>query len=251
MFEPVHKQSLSDAVFEQLRDKIVSGEMEAGAKLPSERVLCEMLGVNRGAVREALKRLEQARLVSIQHGGATRILEWQNSAGLDLMTSMLFASDGQVHYAAARSVVEMRSAIAPDIARLAAARGGERAADALDLLAAQMRGAGGDLAQVQTLALAYWGQLAAASGNLAYRLVYNTLRESYQKFQGLLTHVLAEEYRDAEAYADIADAVREGDSARAEQIARQLIRTGEQAILNILSALEQTQALDEDRGGES
>ena len=238
MFQPVQKQSLSDAVFEQLRDKIVSGEMAAGAKLPSERALCELLGVNRGAVREALKRLEQAHLVSIQHGGATRILEWQESAGLDLMTSMLFTSDGQVNYTAARSVVEMRSALAPDIARLAAMRGGEGAADALALLANQMRGAGDDLAQVQTLALAFWGQLASASGNLAYRLVYNTLRESYQKFQGLLTQVLAEEYRDADAYLAIADAVRAGDSERAEQIARRLIHNGEQAILSILSALE-------------
>ncbi len=248
MFEPVQKQSLSDAVFEQLRDKIVSGEMAAGARLPSERVLCEMLGVNRGAVREALKRLEQARLISIQHGGATRILAWRDSAGLDLLTSLLFNAEGELNLLAARSVVELRSALAPDIARLAALRGGPEAADSLDVLAEQMRGAQGDLSQVQTLALAFWGQLAAASGNVAYRLAYNTLRESYQKFQGLLTQVLAEEYRDVSAYAGIAAAVRAGDPGRAAAIAESLIRSGAQAIFQILEALSARSGADSEGG---
>jgi GntR family transcriptional repressor for pyruvate dehydrogenase complex len=242
VFEPVQKQSLSDAVFEQLRDKIVSGEMEPGTKLPSERVLCEMLGVNRGAVREALKRLEQARLVSIQQGGATRILAWRESAGLNLMTSLLFSAGGALNIAAARSVVEMRSALAPDIARLAALRGGARTADALELLATQMGDAGGDLGQVQTLALAFWGQLASGSGNVAYRLAYNTLRESYQQFQGLLTQVLAEEYRDVSQYAALADAVRRGDTDGAEALARDIIKRGEGAMLAMLDALQRMES---------
>ena len=41
MFEQVKKQSLSNAVFEQLRDRIVRGEMEVGDPLPAERILAE------------------------------------------------------------------------------------------------------------------------------------------------------------------------------------------------------------------
>lgn len=77
MLKPVRRQSLSDAVFDQLRDRIVSGAMRAGDPLPAERALCEALGVNRGAVREALKRLAQARLVAVQHGGASRVLDFE------------------------------------------------------------------------------------------------------------------------------------------------------------------------------
>ncbi len=51
VLKPVRRQSLSDAVFDQLRDRIVSGAMRAGDPLPAERALCEALGVNRGAVR--------------------------------------------------------------------------------------------------------------------------------------------------------------------------------------------------------
>ena len=51
--KPVARKSLSDAVFDQLSQEIVQGRMRPGTPLPSERSLCDMLRVNRGAVREA------------------------------------------------------------------------------------------------------------------------------------------------------------------------------------------------------
>ena len=95
MFKPVEKKSLADAVFEQLREEIVTGRMEPGEALPAERMLSDMLGVNRGAVREALKRLEQARLVTIQQGGSTRVLDFKETAGTDLLAALLMRTDGQ------------------------------------------------------------------------------------------------------------------------------------------------------------
>ena len=43
--------------------------------------LCDAFAVNRGAVREALKRLEQIRLVSMHQGGRTRARDWREAAG--------------------------------------------------------------------------------------------------------------------------------------------------------------------------
>ena len=53
----------SDAVHDRLRRAILRGELAPGDPVPSERVLAESLGVNRQAVREALNRLQQARLL--------------------------------------------------------------------------------------------------------------------------------------------------------------------------------------------
>ena len=63
MLKPVARTKLSDQVFTQLRDKILSSEYPPGERLPSERELCASLDVNRSSVREALKRLEHARLI--------------------------------------------------------------------------------------------------------------------------------------------------------------------------------------------
>ncbi len=86
---PVSRSPLSDAVFEQLRDEILAGRLVAETALASERTLTEAFGVNRQAIREAMKRLDQAGLVEIHHGGPTRVRNSRRSAGLDLLPDLL------------------------------------------------------------------------------------------------------------------------------------------------------------------
>src|SRR4051812_28039866 len=179
--------------------------MKAGAALPAERALCVALDVNRGAVREALKRLAQARLVSVQHGGASRVLDFRSSAGLELLPDLLLTAGGGFDPVVIRSVIEMRSALAPDIARLAAARGGRAVADALGVIVAAMASTT-DLRQLQALALDFWSALVDGTQNVAYRLAYNSLRQTYDKCMDLLTQALADELGDLDGYAAIASA---------------------------------------------
>src|SRR4051794_24979282 len=58
----VRPQSLVDAVTERLEAAIVSGELAPGARL-SEQALAASLGVSRGPLREAIRRLEGRKLV--------------------------------------------------------------------------------------------------------------------------------------------------------------------------------------------
>ncbi|AJK45803.1 transcriptional regulator, GntR family [Burkholderia plantarii] len=61
---PVERQRLHDTVVEHLRNFIVEGALEPGQKL-NEREICEMLGISRTPLREALKVLESEGLVDI------------------------------------------------------------------------------------------------------------------------------------------------------------------------------------------
>ncbi|MFI1455957.1 GntR family transcriptional regulator [Streptomyces roseus] len=58
-----YKQIMTD-----LLDRIRTGELPAGARLPSEAELAESYGVARGTVRRALHELEAAGHVQAQHG---------------------------------------------------------------------------------------------------------------------------------------------------------------------------------------
>src|SRR5262245_13713306 len=193
---PIQRRSLSDEVFEQIKNQILQGAFGVGTPLPSERKLCEMLGVNRGALREALKRLEQARLVSIQHGGTTKVANFMKTAGLDLLTALLFKEEGQVDTRVARSIVEIRSALAPDIARLCAKRADRALKEELLEVVGRMEEVQDDLQALQQLAMEFWSLTVEGSQNVAYRLCYNTLQDSYSKFSHLLTHTLATELQD-------------------------------------------------------
>jgi GntR family transcriptional repressor for pyruvate dehydrogenase complex len=237
MLEPVRRQSVSDAVFRQLRDQIVMGVMEPGASLPAERALCEVLGVNRGAVREALRRLEQARLVSVRHGGTSEVLDFRRSAGLDLLADLVLQPSGDLDLPVIRSIVEMRSAIAPDVARLAAERGGPAIGDRLGGVLVAMDAAGDDLARLQGLSLDFWSALIDGCDNLAYRLAYNTLQRVYERASELVRPLLALELTARADYGRLADAVREGDVAKSGRLARRLVRRGEGALLGALEEL--------------
>ncbi|MDJ0786025.1 MAG: GntR family transcriptional regulator [Myxococcota bacterium] len=232
---PVARQSLSDAVFAQLRDQIVAGHMAPGEALPSERVLCDELGVARGAVREALRRLEQARLISVRHGGASRVLDFRRSAGMDLLVDLALSGEAGLAPQVVRGIIEMRSGLAPDVARLAALRGDGEAAARLREIVAEMRDASVPLSRLQVLSQEFWTVLVEASGNLAYQLAFNTLREVYSRAFELLRPILADELRATADYAALADAVEHGRESDAAAHARALVLRGE---LGINRALE-------------
>src|SRR3569623_2079182 len=104
---PVSRRSVPDAVFDQVLCEVVSGALGPGEPLPSERRLAEVLGVSRPAVREALQRMAQTRLVEVRHGGSTTVRDFRRYAGLDLLPSLLLRA-GSIDVPVVRSVVEAR-----------------------------------------------------------------------------------------------------------------------------------------------
>ncbi len=66
--KPIRPKSLDSAVLDSLGAYVERMAVRPGAKLPSERVLCEVLGVGRSTVREALKRWEALGIVEMRQG---------------------------------------------------------------------------------------------------------------------------------------------------------------------------------------
>ena len=241
MFEVVNKQSLSEAVFDQLRSRIINRELDAGDELPSERILCEMLGVNRGAVREGIKRLQQAGLVQVRQGGPTVILDFEREAGLEMLPALLVDKDGIMKVEVARGIISLRQSLAPSVASGAAKRAKAETADQLDALLAQMQGKD-NILELQDLVFDFWDVLVQGSGNIAYKLAFNSLRKTYKKIWALLTQTLAEEFRDTENLTLLAAAVRAGDQEGAELAAKAHVAIGSNAMAVVLDAYEKGQS---------
>lgn len=84
--------SKHDQIAGSLIEDILSGRYRPQERLPSERDLAARFDANRGAVREAMKKLEQIGLAEIQRGGA-RVRETEE-ATLDVLGPMLAQGDG-------------------------------------------------------------------------------------------------------------------------------------------------------------
>src|SRR3954468_18050104 len=126
--------SVSDRVFGVLCEHIVSGRYAPGEKLPTQRALAADLAVNIGPIREAVKRLEQLRLVEVRHGDAMRVRDWREHGGRDVIPHVLFRAGG-LDTTTLASLLEARRLMLQESARLAAERRSERQAETLEELA--------------------------------------------------------------------------------------------------------------------
>ncbi len=235
VLDPVSRRSLPDAVFERISSRIFEGQLAPGDRLPAERELAQQLGVNRNALREALKRLEQLRLVAIHPGGSTRVLDFRRSSGLDLLGAILFSGSGELRLEAARSLVELRAVLGPDIAARAATRGGPAATVDLERLLEELRAIPtANLVARQRQSLELWRVLVNASDNLAYRLAFNTMEQAWSTIGDLLAPALREELEDQRGYDRMVRAVQRGEADAARRAAQQLCDRGEVGLMKVL-----------------
>lgn len=236
--QPVTRRSVPDAVFDQVLAEVVDGEIEAGDSLPSERRLAEVLGVSRPAVREALQRMAQTRLVEVRQGGSTLVRDFKKYAGLDLLPRLLVRR-GNVDLAVVRSILEARLVIGPGVAALAAERGGPALAATLtgtvDALAAT-----DDDVERQLHALTFWDQVVDAADSLTFRLMFNSLRAAYEPAIEALAGVMSEEVGQVGAYRVLTAAIGEGDPDTSRAAAERVLRPATTSLLTALEAIKET-----------
>src|SRR6266567_244516 len=123
MFRPVGKPRVAEEIVAQLRGLILRGSYSPGDKLPPERRLAEQLGVNRASLREAIKSLEQMGLVKTRQGDGTRVLDFMQTAGVELVSHLIpTTADGKPNLDVLADVLEFRRLFGREAARQAAER---------------------------------------------------------------------------------------------------------------------------------
>ncbi len=79
----------TDDLFEALQARILSDEWPAGARLPGERELAESYDTNRNTLREAIRRLEHAGLVTVRHGQGVTVTDFRCTGSLELASPFI------------------------------------------------------------------------------------------------------------------------------------------------------------------
>jgi DNA-binding FadR family transcriptional regulator len=236
--QPVTRRSVPDEVFDQVLAEVVDGGLEPGETLPSERRLAEVLGVSRPAVREALQRMAQTRLVEVRQGGSTTVRDFKRYAGLDLLPRLLVRA-GNLDIAVARSILEARLVIGPGVAALAAERGGPTLAATLTATVDDLAATDDDVER-QVHALRFWDHVVDAADSLTFRLMFNSLRAAYEPALEALAPVMSEEVGQVGAYRVLTAAIGEGDPDTARAAADRVLRPATASLLAAIAALEET-----------
>ncbi|MGH3324208.1 MAG: FadR/GntR family transcriptional regulator [Streptomyces sp.] len=152
-------------VVDELGRRIVNGLVEPDRPLPVEDALAAELGVSRGALREAVKALAAKGMLRTRPRTGTRVLtqEHWNHLDRDVLRWQLTGDPGRL----LRDTGELRRAVEPEAARLAAGRAGPGHIRAMfDALAAmESAAAHPGLGEYVEADIAFHRALLDASGN--------------------------------------------------------------------------------------
>ncbi|MCW1958678.1 MAG: GntR family transcriptional regulator [Mycobacterium sp.] len=216
--QPITRTAVSDTIYGQLVNEILTGRLPAGQAMPSERELALAFQVNRHAIREALKRVQQAGLIKISRGGKTRVLDWRSSAGLEALSALVGA--GVVPADAILSdVAVMRRTIGADAARTCAQNASDQQLTAVSDAARDYPEAGGEGADLE-----FWTTVVDGSGNLAYRLALNTLVAAINDIGAtMIAELGSAELGDRDAHVELARVIAARDAEEAHRLAHQML----------------------------
>jgi DNA-binding FadR family transcriptional regulator len=104
----IPSKTLSSHMASVLSRRIIDGVYKEGEKLPTERQLSEEFGVNRHAIREAIKRIEALGLVQIRHGSGIYAQKLNMTAGIEIFNTLLTDNDGNLNGDFLKDVLEFR-----------------------------------------------------------------------------------------------------------------------------------------------
>jgi len=215
-------------VASQLQTLIVSGHWEKGEKMPGEIELAKQFGVSRPTLREALRALSSNGLVKIKHGEGTfawypEVDEYLNP----LMPRLLVERDDVL------AIMEARSMVETETARLAAQRATPGELVELTSLLEEMEASADDRTQFAHYDHAFHKQIAHATDNKVIIKIYEAIEVFLVSQQLTIVNFVDAIERGLNDHRAILTAIAAGDGQKAAEAMRQhMIRTYQAIMAN-------------------
>ncbi len=176
----VKKQSVSDQVFEQIKQQIISGKWAPGEKIPSELELAKMFDVSRVSVREAIHRLIGMGVLYVRRGEGTFVSEMLPEDYFNALLPILMVERSNLI-----EMLEFRSILEVESIKLACSRANEDDISRLQKTIANMKKNRGDNRKFAAEDLNFHLALAIATHNAVIvkvnAIIHDMLKAAMEK----------------------------------------------------------------------
>jgi len=234
--DPITREPISTQVARRLVEFILSGQVEPGTRMPSERALAEAFGVGRSAMREALKALSLIGLVEVKQGDGTYLRKADSALLPELIEWGLLLGEQRT-----LDLVEARQEIEVVIAGLAARRRTDADIAELAAILTKMELAASLTAFVEA-DVQFHLRLAMAAGNSALRDIHSSVQALLRTWIARVVTASGDTLPSYSEHVPILDAVVRGDAPAA-----QLAMAAHMS--SAASRLRETFAKEQDHGG--
>ncbi|MDK1023586.1 MAG: GntR family transcriptional regulator [Gammaproteobacteria bacterium] len=237
---PNNNLSRAAEISDVLREEILRGQYRPGERLPSERDLASRFAANRGAVREALKKLEQLGIAAI-HPGGVRVVPIEE-ATLEVLGHILMINDIPDPV-----LVEQMFEVGGSLVAMSIRTAIEKASD--DQLQ-HMRGIVGKILSTVTsaneqraLGKELSDYLLVVNGNLVLRLIGNGLKTQFMgHMEGLGDQIELNEVERTKILKQLDAAIAIRDAEGAARAAREHFNLIRDKVLELLDAMARDKA---------
>lgn len=124
-FDKITVPSVREAFVQAIEDKILSGELKVGERLPSARQLCSDMGVSLTVVNAGMSELASKGFVEIRPRHGSFVADYRMQGTTETMVAMMRFNGGDLNKRDARSFWESRTAVDPLIVDSVMARAGD------------------------------------------------------------------------------------------------------------------------------
>ncbi|MEV0179542.1 FadR/GntR family transcriptional regulator [Streptomyces sp. NPDC050625] len=204
---------------ERIKKLIVERRLPSGAPLPTEPELMVFLGASRNSVREALKALQAMGIVEIRHGFGTYVGPMTLAPMIEGLAFRTVAG----HYRGEDSLLqllELREAVESGLVARLAGRLPETDLIELEGLVVRMEQEAAQGAGLAETDRAFHATLYRGLDNVLLSEVLEAFWDAFHRVQRDLLDVPQDPRVTCRQHREILDAVRSGDSIRAEEAIR-------------------------------
>lgn len=187
-FKPITGSNISEKIVVQIEAAILSGDIETGKRLSSERELQNQFKVGRGAIREALQILKQKGILEIKKGvkGGAYAKKIEVGSVSEALTILL-----RQNMVPLDQLVEFRDAIDQSEVILASTRGADEEKEKLVQMALSLQELNNesddpDIEKIKSIDREMNLLLAKMTKNLAFEWIKGTIQVSIGSYDSLL-----------------------------------------------------------------
>ncbi len=110
-FDNIEIPSPRRLLIREIEERIISGKLAIGEKLPTERELHAQTGINKSEVHAAIKDLEHMGFIKIVPRQGTYVADYIRTGSFETLNEILRYNGGKISFKMSVDLVEMRNAI--------------------------------------------------------------------------------------------------------------------------------------------
>ena len=110
-FSKLNSPTLKDLFIKELETMILSGKLQIGEKLPSERELAKSMQVSRAVVNSGIAELSRKGFLNIKPRIGAFVADYRRNGTMETLISIMKYNGGRLRDAEIRSILELRIAL--------------------------------------------------------------------------------------------------------------------------------------------